>query len=49
MHFLAPRPYDAIIPERLPGPPRAWTYLSGVAELTCAAAVAHPRTRTPRR
>ncbi|GLY79711.1 DoxX family protein [Actinoallomurus iriomotensis] len=44
-HFLRPRPYDAIIPSRLPGPPRAWTYVSGLAELACAAAVAAPRTR----
>ncbi len=46
MHFVAPRPYDSIVPERLPGGPRLWTYLSGVAELACAAAVACPRTRT---
>ncbi|MBA9003445.1 DoxX family protein [Thermomonospora cellulosilytica] len=45
MHFLAPRPFDALIPRRLPGRPRAWTYLSGVAELACAAAIANPRTR----
>jgi uncharacterized membrane protein len=44
-HFLRPRPYDAIIPSRLPGRPRAWTYASGLAELACAAAVAVPRTR----
>jgi uncharacterized membrane protein len=44
-HLIAPRPFDAIIPKRLPGRPRTWTYLSGAAELACAAAVAHPRTR----
>jgi uncharacterized membrane protein len=44
-HFLVPKPYDALVPRRLPGKPRTWTYLSGVAELACAAAVAHPRTR----
>ncbi|MFB9833820.1 DoxX family protein, partial [Actinoallomurus acaciae] len=44
-HFLRPRPYDAIIPSRLPGSPRTWTYASGVAELACAAAIAVPRTR----
>ena len=44
-HFLRPRPYDAVIPSRLPGRPRAWTYASGVAELACAAAIAVPRTR----
>ena len=45
LHFLAPKPYDSIVPRALPGSPRAWTYLSGAAELTVAAAVAHPRTR----
>jgi uncharacterized membrane protein len=45
LHFLTPRPYDSIVPRALPGSPRAWTYLSGAAELAVAAAVAHPRTR----
>ena len=45
LHMVAPRPFDALVPERLPGGPRTWTYLSGAAELACAAAVAHPRTR----
>ncbi|OLB76533.1 MAG: hypothetical protein AUI14_18530 [Actinobacteria bacterium 13_2_20CM_2_71_6] len=44
-HFIAPRPYDAIVPRSLPGPARFWTYASGVAELATAAAIAHPRTR----
>jgi uncharacterized membrane protein len=44
-HLLAPRPFDALIPRQLPGSARTWTYLSGVAELACAAAVACPRTR----
>ncbi|WP_202124334.1 DoxX family protein [Actinomadura physcomitrii] len=44
-HLIAPKPFDAIVPERLPGSARTWTYLSGVAELACAAAVALPRTR----
>lgn len=44
-HFLAPEPYDAVVPRTLPGKPRTWTYLSGLAELACAAAVAAPRTR----
>jgi uncharacterized membrane protein len=43
-HFLAPEPYDAIVPSVLPAP-RAWTYGSGVVELVVAAAVAVPRTR----
>ncbi|MEV6298508.1 hypothetical protein AB0M02_03785 [Actinoplanes sp. NPDC051861] len=45
LHFVAPRPFDGIVPGVLPGSPRAWTYASGVAELAVAAAVAHPRTR----
>jgi uncharacterized membrane protein len=44
-HFLAPQQYDAIVPRALPGSPRAYTYVSGVAELAVAAAVAHPKTR----
>ena len=44
-HFLFPRSYDAIVPPPLPGPPRAWTVVSGLAELACAAAVARRRTR----
>ena len=44
-HLARPGPYDAIVPKALPGSPRTWTYLSGVAELTVAAAVAYPRTR----
>ncbi|MEU1514624.1 MauE/DoxX family redox-associated membrane protein [Streptomyces sp. NPDC005811] len=44
-HFAAPRSFDATIPRALPGPPRAWTYGSGVAELALAAGLALPRTR----
>jgi uncharacterized membrane protein len=44
-HFVRPRPYDTIIPSRLPGRPRTWTYASGVVELACAAAILVPRTR----
>ncbi|GAA2622712.1 DoxX family protein [Actinomadura fulvescens] len=44
-HFLVPWPYDAIVPERLPGRARTWTHLSGAAELAVAAAIACPRTR----
>ena len=43
-HFLAPRPYARIIPEQLPSP-YALVYVSGVAELLCAAGLALPRTR----
>ncbi len=44
-HFAVPAVYDAMIPEPLPGPPRAWTYGAGVAELGVAAAILSPRTR----
>ncbi|MFJ7954703.1 MauE/DoxX family redox-associated membrane protein [Streptomyces sp. NPDC096319] len=44
-HFAAPRQFDAIVPQRLPGSPRTWTHLSGVAEIAVGAAVAAPRTR----
>ncbi|MBN0046705.1 hypothetical protein JS756_21865 [Streptomyces actuosus] len=44
-HFAAPRQFDAIVPRSLPGSPRAWTYVSGAAELALAAGVALPRTR----
>jgi uncharacterized membrane protein len=44
-HFVIPRFYDAIVPHLLPGPPRAWTLVSGLVELACGAAVALPRTR----
>lgn len=45
LHFLAPKPFDSIVPRRLPGSPRTWTYVSGAAELAVAAALVHPRTR----
>ncbi|WP_234358378.1 DoxX family protein [Streptomyces rimosus] len=45
LHFLAPKPFDAIVPRALPGSPRTWTYASGAAELAVAAAVALPRPR----
>ena len=44
-HFAYPEPYDRIVPTALPGTARTWTYVSGVAELAVAAAVAAPRTR----
>jgi uncharacterized membrane protein len=45
MHFVAPKFYDAMIPEALPGTTRMWTYGSGVAEMATAAAILTPRTR----
>lgn len=44
-HFLRPGFYDPIVPHLLPGPARAWTYASGLAELAVAGAVARPHTR----
>ncbi len=45
LHFASPSFFDQMVPRALPGPPRYWTYLSGVAELGVAAALAMPRTR----
>lgn len=44
-HFTRPGFYDQMVPRALPGPPRAWTWGSGVAELAVAATLANPRTR----
>lgn len=43
-HFVAPTPYERIVP-RVLGHARMLVELSGVAELACAALVAVPRTR----
>jgi uncharacterized membrane protein len=45
LHFAVPGPFDAIVPEQLPGSARTWTHLSGVVELAIAALIAAPRTR----
>jgi uncharacterized membrane protein len=45
LHFAVPAPFDAIVPEQLPGAARTWTHLSGAAELVTAALIAAPRTR----
>ena len=42
---MRPEFFDEIVPHALPASPRAWTYVSGVAELACAVAVARPPTR----
>src|SRR4051812_23771321 len=44
MHFVVPRTYEAIVPNRLPAP-RAIVYMSGVAEIAGGFGVMHPRTR----
>jgi uncharacterized membrane protein len=45
VHLVRPQVFDDIVPDSLPGPSRAWNYGAGVAELTCAAAIANPSTR----
>jgi uncharacterized membrane protein len=45
VHFLAPKPFDDIIPAELPGSPRLYTYLSGVAEVVIGALLLPRRTR----
>ena len=41
-HFIFPKSLDSIVPSFLPGSPRTWTYLSGVAELAIALALLAP-------
>jgi uncharacterized membrane protein len=38
-HFIFPAALDAIVPEALPGDPRIYTYLSGVAEIVIGLAL----------
>ncbi|UUO00947.1 hypothetical protein M4D79_19790 [Mycolicibacterium novocastrense] len=45
LHFVAPKPFDGIIPAELPGSPRFYTYASGVAELGVAGLLLAPGTR----
>jgi uncharacterized membrane protein len=44
-HFLAPKPFDTIVPAELPGSPRFYTYASGVAEVATGALLLTQRTR----
>ena len=41
-HFISPKALDAIVPSFLPGGPRLWTYLSGVAEIAIGLALLAP-------
>ena len=41
-HFIFPKGLDAIVPEILPGDPRIWTYLSGIAEIIIGIALLTP-------
>ncbi|MFZ0834479.1 MAG: hypothetical protein WAM92_15640 [Mycobacterium sp.] len=45
LHFVAPKPFDTIIPAELPGSARFYTYASGVAELATGGLLLVPRTR----
>lgn len=45
VHFLAPNPFDTIVPAELPGKARLYTYASGVAEVAIGALLLPRRTR----
>ena len=45
VHFVAPKPFDEIIPAELPGRPRFYTYASGVAEIGIGGMLLVQRTR----
>lgn len=47
LHFVRPEPFDAIVPQALPGSARSWTQLSGAAELALAAGLLTPALRRP--
>jgi uncharacterized membrane protein len=46
-HFVAPNPFDEIIPAELPGSPRFYTYASGAAEVAIGGLLLNGRTRRP--
>lgn len=43
MHFVAPKPFDQIVPRRL-GRPRFWVYASGVVEIVAGGLLLDRRT-----
>jgi uncharacterized membrane protein len=45
LHFVAPKPFDGIVPVELPGTARFYTYASGVAELAAGGLLIAPQTR----
>jgi uncharacterized membrane protein len=45
VHFLAPKPFDDIVPAELPGDARYYTYASGVVEIATGALLVPRRTR----
>jgi len=44
LHLVHPDPFEEMVPQGL-GDARLWTYASGVAEITGACLLTHPRTR----
>jgi uncharacterized membrane protein len=45
LHFVAPKPFDTIVPAELPGSARFYTLASGVGEAATGALLLVPRTR----
>jgi uncharacterized membrane protein len=45
LHFVAPKPFDTIVPAELPGSARFYTLASGVAEAATGVMLIAPRTR----
>ncbi len=45
LHFVAPGPFDTIVPAELPGSARSYTYASGVAEIAVGTLLVPRRTR----
>lgn len=45
LHFVAPKPFDDIVPAELPGSARFYTYASGVAEMAVGALIVPRSTR----
>jgi uncharacterized membrane protein len=45
LHFVAPKPFDSIVPTELPGTARFYTLASGVGEAAVGALLLAPRTR----
>jgi uncharacterized membrane protein len=45
LHFVAPKPFDTIVPTELPGSARFYTLASGVGEAATGALLLVPKTR----
>ncbi|MCH9667326.1 MAG: hypothetical protein K0U76_03275 [Actinomycetia bacterium] len=45
LHFVAPRPFDSIVPAELPGSQRFYTLASGAAEVAVGGLLVAPKTR----